>query len=273
MSQGRHSGLRPGLLLSRLALVLACVFLLLPILIVIPLSFGDQRYLAFPQNGPSLRHYQALTVDPWLGSILQSLSIAATVALVSTLLAAMFVTGIWLRRRFGTLLTGVVLLPIIVPQVVSAMSFYYLGAQLGLLDSFAGVAFGHLLMVLPYSVITLLVAYNRIDPAMFRAARSLGASVGRAVYDILLPNLRLGLASSFFMAFLMSWDEVVVTLFISGLDVITLPKRIWDGLRYSLDPAIASVSTTMVALTLIVMVARLILAERTERARRLDPDD
>lgn len=257
----RHSsrpGTGPTRLLSAAALWLTALFLLLPVFVILPLSVGDRRYLSFPQDGLSLRHYQSLLVDPWLGSILKSLAMALIVATLSTILAIVFTTGIWLRRAGTAPLIGLVLLPMIVPQVVSAMSFYFLGAKMGLLDTFPGVALGHLLMALPYSVITMLVAWSRIDPAIFRAARSVGCSLWRAIFDILLPNLRFGLGSSFFIAFLISWDEVVVTLFISGLHVVTLPKRIWDGLRYDLDPAIASVSAVMVILTVAVMVVRLI---------------
>ncbi|TBU86246.1 ABC transporter permease [Phytopseudomonas dryadis] len=248
--------------MSWLTLSLAALFLLLPILVIVPLSFGNQRYLAFPDGDWSLRHYAALLDGAWLSSILQSLGLALAVGVLSTLLAFLFTTGVWLQRRYRLLLIGIVLLPMIVPQVVSAMSIYYLGARTGQLDSLVGVGYGHLMMALPYSVIAMLVAYSRLDTSLYRASRSLGAGLGMTLLRVLLPNVRGGLLGSFFMAFIMSWEEVVVTLFTSGLHVITLPKRIWDGLRYNLDPAIAAVSTVMVVLTLVVMLVRLYLHRR-----------
>lgn len=247
---------------SWVGLVLAAIFLLLPILVIVPLSFGNQRYLAFPDGAWSLRHYLTLFDGAWLVSILQSLGLAVVVGLLSTALAFLFATGIWLQRRHRALLTGIVLLPMIVPQVVSAMSIYYLDARLGLLDSLAGVGFGHLLMALPYSVIAMLVAYTRLDLSLYKASRSLGAGLWSTLWHVLLPNVRGGLLGSFFMGFVMSWEEVVVTLFTSGLNVVTLPKRIWDGLRYNLDPAIAAVSTLMIILTLAVMLLRMAHARR-----------
>lgn len=244
-------------LLSMAGLLLVAGFLLLPVLVIVPLSFGDQRYLAFPEGAWSLRHYAALLDTAWLSSILQSLGLAVVVGAVSTVLAFLFATGIWLEPRHRVLLTAIVLLPMIVPQVVSAMSIYYLGARVQMLDSLIGVGFGHLMMALPYSLIAMLVAYSRLDTSLYKASRSLGAGLGSTIVLVLMPNVRGGLAGSFFMAFIMSWEEVVVTLFTSGLHVITLPKRIWDGLRYNLDPAIAAVSTLMVLITLIVLLGRM----------------
>lgn len=244
-------------LLSFAGLLLAALFLLLPILVIVPLSFGDQRYLAFPDGAWSLRHYLELLNGAWLSSILQSLGLAIAVGVVSTALAFMFATGIWLEPRYRLALISVVLLPMIVPQVVSAMSIYYLGAKVQQLDTLVGVGFGHLMMALPYSLIAMLVAYSRLETSLYKASRSLGAGLWMTIRQVLMPNVRVGMAGSFFMAFIMSWEEVVVTLFTSGLNVITLPKRIWDGLRYNLDPAIAAVSTLMIFITLIVLLVRL----------------
>ena len=249
--------------LSIVAMLLAALFLLLPILVIVPLSFGDQRYLAFPDGAWSLRHYLTLLDTAWLSSILQSLGLAIAVGVVSTVLSFLFATGIWLEPRYRVLLSAVVLLPMIVPQVVSAMSIYYLGAKVKQLDSLIGVGYGHLLMALPYSLIAMLVAYSRLDTSLYKASRSLGAGLGTTMRHVLMPNVRGGLAGSFFMAFIMSWEEVVVTLFTSGLHVITVPKRIWDGLRYNLDPAIAALSTVMVVITLVVLLVRLYRHDHT----------
>jgi putative spermidine/putrescine transport system permease protein len=248
--------------LSMAAMWLAALFLLLPILVIVPLSFGDQRYLSFPDGAWSLRHYLTLLDGAWLSSILQSLGLAVVVGVVSTVLSFLFATGIWLEPRYRVALTLIVLLPMIVPQVVSAMSIYYLGASVKQLDSLIGVGFGHLMMALPYSLIAMLVAYSRLDSSLYKASRSLGAGLGSTIVQVLMPNVRGGLAGSFFMAFIMSWEEVVVTLFTSGLNVITLPKRIWDGLRYNLDPAIAAVSTLMVFITLVVLLVRMYRHDR-----------
>jgi putative spermidine/putrescine transport system permease protein len=252
----------PMTMVSWLAFALIAVFLLLPVVVIVPLSFGAQRYLSFPNGNWSLRHYATLTNPAWIASISQSVGLALCVAIASTVLAFIFVTGVWIRPRFRTPLVAIVLIPMIVPQVVSAMSMYYLGARTATLDTLLGVGYGHFLMAMPYSVISMLVAYSRVDRKIYQASLSLGASVGRTMVSVLIPNVKAGIIGSLAIAFVTSWEEVVVTLFVSGINVVTVPKRIWDGLRYDLDPAVAAISTVMIVITTIVMIVRIFVSRK-----------
>jgi putative spermidine/putrescine transport system permease protein len=234
-------------------------FLVLPVLVVVPMSFTPERFLSFPSTTWSLRHYETLASDPgWIGSLADSLTIASATAVVSTALAVLFATGLWMTRtRAGAVLTALALLPMIAPQVVSAMVVFYVEAKLGILDTRAGLIAGHAVLALPYGILAMLVAVGRLDRRLEQAARGLGASGLGTLWHVVLPNVRTGMAASLILTFIISWEEVVVTLFVTGIDVVTLPKRIWDGLRYNIDPAIAAVSALMMVITLIVVAVRI----------------
>ncbi len=241
--------------LSRSALAAVVAFLLLPLIVILPLSLTPTRYLAFPKGELSLRHYATLLSDPaWLGSGVESLLAALGTAVACTVLAVAFAAGLWIwNSRWSPVLIAVALAPLIAPQVVSAMAVYFLEARLGVLDSRAGVILGHFVIAIPYAVLTMLVAFSRLDRSLERASRSLGAGMGTTFWLVILPNVRFGVLSAAFLAFVISWDEVVVTLFITGIDTVTLPKRIWDGLRYDINPVIAAVSVLMTLVTLAIL--------------------
>lgn len=239
-------------------IVAVITFLLLPLVVIIPLSLTPTSFLSFPTGELSLRHYEALFTDPkWMGSAADSLIVAILSALACTLLSVAMAAGLWLTNtRLAPLFITIALVPIVAPQVVSAMIVYYLEARLGILDSYIGLVVGHCIVALPYAVIAMLVAFSRLGRSLERASRSLGAGTWTTLWRVLLPNVKSGIFGAAFLSFIISWDEVAVTLFISGLNVMTLPKRIWDGLRFDINPVIASVSVVMILLTTAVLIAQ-----------------
>ncbi len=245
-------------------ILVVITFLLLPLIVIIPLSLTPTSYLAFPSDALSLRHYETLFTDPkWLGSAADSLIVAALSALFCTLLSVAMASGLWLMNsRWTPLYVTIALLPIVAPQVVSAMILYYLEARLGILDNYAGLVVGHCIVALPYAVIAMLVAFSRLNRSLERASRSLGADTWTTLWRVLLPNVKSGIFGAAFLSFVISWDEVAVTLFISGLNVMTLPKRIWDGLRFDINPVIASVSVIMIIITTAVLTIQAIRQSR-----------
>lgn len=246
------------------AIVLVITFLLLPLIVIIPLSLTPTSFLSFPTGALSLRHYATLFTDPkWMGSAADSVIVAVLAALCCTLLSVAMTSGLWLMNsRWTPVYVTVALLPIVAPQVVSAMIVYYLEARLGILDSYAGLVVGHCIVALPYAVIAMLVAFSRLSRSLERASRSLGASTWTTLWRVLLPNVRTGIFGAAFLSFVISWDEVAVTLFISGLNVMTLPKRIWDGLRFDINPVIASVSVITIVITTIALIAQTMRSAR-----------
>lgn len=265
------TGLRPGKISTTLA-ALTAVFLLLPLLAVIPVSFTPKRYLSLPKDSWSLRHYEALWTKPeWGEAIGLSLQVGLTAAILSTLLATAFCLGLWMMRpRFGGLLAGIALLPMVAPPVVSALTLYYFlrtvsnWNSLVVYDGWLGVAVAHTVMVVPYAVVIIMVALSQVDRKIDLAARSMGASVPTRIFSVILPNIRFGMVSAFMLSFVLSWDEIGVTLFVTSIKAITLPRRMWMGLRDNVDPAVAALSVVLIVLVTLVILGRLIWQHRSQ---------
>lgn len=261
---------------TRLLATVAMAFMLFPLLTVIPVSFTSKRYLSMPNGSWSLRHYEALLGNPeWMASILQSLGIAFATSLIATALAVSFSLGIWyLRSRLATVLIGLVLLPMAIPPVISALVLYFMETNLGRIapgfgyDTIPGVIIAHVVMVVPYGVVTMLVALSQIDRRIELASRNLGASLMQTTFLVVMPNLKLGIASTALLSFALSWEEVAVTLFITSVDVNTLPRRIWGGLRDNVDPSVAAISVLLIGVTLLVLCTRLLLQYLAARKAR-----
>jgi putative spermidine/putrescine transport system permease protein len=249
------------------AAVVVAAFLLLPLLAVVPISFTAQRFLSMPQGAWSLRHYRELLENPeWGRSILLSLRIGVLSSLIATALATLFALGVWMARpRFATLLVGFVLLPMIVPPVVSAMTLYFLltalsqaGSAIGY-DSWLGVALAHVVMIVPFAVVLILVALAGVDRRIDLAARGLGATLTQRALRVILPNIRFGVLTAALLSFVLSWEEIGVTLFITSVNAITLPRLMWMGVHDNLDPAIAAVSVVLIVLTTLGLIGRMML--------------
>jgi putative spermidine/putrescine transport system permease protein len=246
------------------------LFLIAPLVAVVPTSFTSSSYLSMPTGEWSLRHYRALVDDPqWRQSALLSFSIGVVSSVLATLLAAAFALGLWFQKpRFSAALIGFVMLPMIVPPVVSAITLYFLltsiskvSAALGY-DTWSGVALAHIVMIAPFAVIQMMVALSQVDRRMDMAARGMGASLWQRITLIIVPNVRFGIISALFLCFVLSWEEIGVTLFITSVDAITLPRLIWMGLRDNVDPAVAAVSVLLITGTIVVLAAVLWGRER-----------
>ena len=262
---------RPGPLAVALALLVG-VFLLLPLLAVVPISFTPSRMLSMPQGSLSLTHYRQLIDNPdWLNAIVLSTKIGILTSLISTTLATSFALGIWmLQPRFSQVLVGFVLLPMIVPPVVSAMTLYFLLTGMSQLsqaigfDSVVGVTMAHVVMTVPFAVVMVLVSLAQVDRRIDLAARGLGATVAQRVFHIILPNIRFGVMTAALLVFVLSWEEIGVTLFITSVDAITLPRLMWMGLRDNVDPAIAAISVVLIVITTLVLLIRMAFQRRPE---------
>jgi putative spermidine/putrescine transport system permease protein len=240
------------------------LFLLLPLIAVVPVSFTPARFLSMPTDVWSLRHYQALLDNPaWLQSIWLSLRIGILSSVIATLLALMFSLGIWMFRPwFGSLLFGFVLLPMVAPPVVSAITLYFFLTTLSKVndvvayDTWVGVAIAHAVMIAPFAVVMVTVALAQVDRRIDLAARGFGASVSQRVFKVILPNIKFGIFTAFFLSFVLSWEEIGVTLFITSVDAVTLPRMMWMGLRDNIDPAIAAISVILIVIVITVILVK-----------------
>ena len=255
---------------SPVALVLAALvaaFLLLPLLAVVPISLTPARFLTMPNGELSLIHYRDLIDNPdWGRSILLSLRIGIVSSAAATALALGFALGVWMfQPRLSALLVGFALLPMIVPPVVSAMILYFFLTRLSQVssligyDTWLGVALAHVVMIVPCAIVLILVALAQVDRRIDLAARGLGASVLQRAFRVILPNIRFGVLTAALMAFVLSWEEIGVTLFITSVNAVTLPRLMWMGVHDNIDPAIAAISVVLIVITTIALLARMML--------------
>jgi putative spermidine/putrescine transport system permease protein len=262
--EGSH---RPGFF-ARFSAWLVAIYLVLPIGIVIPVSMTDQRFLSLPKEALSLRHFATVLGSPeWLGSIAQSFWIAVASTLLAVTAGTLCAIGCWrISRRSTDIIRALMLLPIIIPSIVYAIGSYRYFANLDLLDRFLGVVIAHGVTGVPYVVITVSTALAAFDPRLEQAARGMGASLFQTLRWVILPRIAPGIASGAIFAFIHSWDELVIVLFIASRNVFTLPRRIWDGINENLDPAMAAVAVLLVIFTLLLLLLDLALRRRRDAA-------
>jgi putative spermidine/putrescine transport system permease protein len=234
----------------------ALLFLTLPALVALPVSLTPNRYLSMPEDGLSLRHYVSLfDSDTWLSSVWQSLVIALAASALATALGTLCAIGLWrIASRFGEMLRTLLLMPLIIPPIISAMAFYRAWVDLGLLDSYAGMILAHAILATPMVLITVSATLANFDVRLEQASRNLGASVATTIRRVVLPAIRPGVFAGAVFAFIFSWDEIVVALFIAKFRIMTLPRRMWDGIRENTDPTVAAAAVFLVVVTLIALV-------------------
>lgn len=252
---------------STLAVVLAAIvalFMLLPLFAVIPVSFTPTRFLSMPNGNWSWKHYETLITNPaWLQAAWLSIRIGIMSAVISTALALAFALGVWMFRPwFAGLLFGFVLMPMVAPPVVSAITIYFFMTSLSKVNDWVGydtplgVAIAHSVMSAPFAVVLITVALSQVDRRIDLAARGFGASISQRIFRVILPNIRFGLLTAFFLAFVLSWEEIGVTLFITSVNAVTLPRMMWMGLRDNIDPAIASISVILIIIVIAVILTK-----------------
>ena len=211
---------------------------------------------------PCARHL-ALHNPAWLQATLLSIRIALLSAAISTALALAFSLGLWMYRPwFSSLLIGFVLMPMVAPPVVSAITLYFFLTSLSRLnglvgyDTTLGVALAHSVMIVPFAVVLIMVSLAQLDRRIDLAARGFGAGVLQRVFRVIVPNIRFGLMTAFFLAFVLSWEEIGVTLFITSVNAVTLPRMMWMGLRDNIDPAIAAISVVLIVVVIGVILGK-----------------
>jgi mannopine transport system permease protein len=245
----------PGDCIFWLAIGAIVVFLLLPTLIVLPMSIGESPYIEFPPKGFTLRWYVEFFGDAdWIGSILFSLRIAiattAAATVIGTLAAFAMVRG---RLPGSTFVYALTLTPLIVPHIVIAVALFLVFAPIGLTGNFFGFLLAHTSMAVPYVVITVTASLKKFDPTLELAAQSCGASRARAFRSVVLPNIFPGVAAGALFAFLASFDEATVAFFISGVEGKTVTRKMFEDIDYNLTPVIAVAATVMVVVSLSLM--------------------
>jgi len=224
------------------------VFLVLPVTIIFPLSFSASPYLEFPPRGWSLQWYRNYFGRPdWIGATLLSLKVGVATSVLATCIGTLAAFG-FTRRQFRgqNLLLGLVLSPILMPGIVIAVAVYFFYARIGLVGNPLGLVLAHTVLATPFVVLTVTASLKGFDRTLELAGMSLGGSPLYTFVKVTLPLIRAGILSGAIFAFVASFDELIVALFISGTTSVTLPRRMWDGVRVELDPTIAAVAALLV---------------------------
>jgi putative spermidine/putrescine transport system permease protein len=247
---------------------IACVVLMLPIVIVLILSAGDQAYLKFPPSAYSLRWFATFFADPrWQRALLSSVLIAGVACVIATVLG-FFAAYALLRgeMRGKKLLLSFMLLPIIVPQIITAIAMYFMAGPLGLVGNVLWIGICHATIALPIVLLILLAALQGVDVNLERAALSLGSSRFGVFAKVVVPLAFPGILSAALFAFLASFDELIISLFLAGVRSETLPVRIWNSLHLQVEPVIAAVSAFLIGVTgLVLLLDALVRHARTAR--------
>jgi ABC-type spermidine/putrescine transport system permease subunit II len=229
-------------------------FLFLPILVVVPMSFSSARSLRFPPPGLSLRWYAEFFDDPqWLVAMTNSLIVAAASSLLAVALGTLAAYGL-VRGRFrgrGAVEANLVA-PLVVPSVIVAVALYIAFAQVGLLGTYPGLIVAHTLHSAPYVVLVMSVAIASFDERIEQVARSLGAPERTVFLRVLLPNLAPSVFAAWVLAFIASFDEVILTLFLFGNNY-TIPKQMFVRLELRVDPTITAIATMLIAFNVLTL--------------------
>ncbi len=242
-------------------------FLILPMIVIFPVSLTDRYYLSLPQDHLSLEHYgKFFSNEIWLSATGQSLIIAIASTICALILGTLCAIGCWrISSRLSEAVRSFMLLPIIVPTVVQALALYRFWIDLRIVDTYLGVILAHTLVSTPYVVITVSASLATFDVRIEQAARNLGASIWQTIRMVIVPSVMPGVLSGAIFAFTISFDEIVMVLFITSRNIYTLPKRIWNGIQDHLDPTIAAVATMLIVATLLLLLLELWLRQRRRR--------
>ena len=236
--------------------LLICLFLIVPILFIGALSFGSSPWLIFPPPSWTIKWYQQFFSEPrWIDAATTSFQIAVVVMISSVLLGLSASFSI-VRGSFPGkfLLRTLFMTPMILPVVVFSVAIYMLFLRIGLGGTFIGFVIAHTVLAFPFAFISITNSLERFDKSIEDAAILCGASPIQAVIKITLPSIRLGILSAALFSFLISWDEVVVAIFMASPTLQTLPVVIWGALRQELTPTIAAASSLLVLLTLAIII-------------------
>jgi putative spermidine/putrescine transport system permease protein len=242
----------------------AILFLIAPVLLLIPMSLGSAEIIEFPPSKIGIDQYRKFFNHPaWQTAVLNSLQVAVGTSIVSTtigLLASLAL--VWGRFKGKGFINAFILSPMIVPLIVMALAFYISLSKLGMLGTKLGLILAYTPLTLPFSVLPISATLRGFDRSLEHAALNLGASRFQTFIRITFPIIRPGILTGAIFAFVIAFDEVVIALFICGSTAVTLPKKMWDVIRYEIEPMLPAISTLLLLLAVVILVLIGVLQKR-----------
>lgn len=248
---------------------LVFLFLMGPILVVMPLSVSSEPWFTYPLPGLSLRWYEDFVGNErWRFAIENSLIVGVFSTLISTALGTLAALGLSRGNvPWSGLIMSLLISPMVVPVVITAVAMYFGFAYVGLNNTYLGLILAHATLATPFVVITVTATLTGFDHSLTRAAANLGASPWTAFRLVTLPLIAPGVISGALFAFFTSWDEVVVALFLSSPEQRTLPRQMFSGIREQISPTITAVATFLVVVSILLMTTLELLRRRSERLK------
>jgi len=256
-------------------------FLIAPLFVILPLSFNAEQYihfsakmLALDPEGFSLRWYEDMiwgTKNPWGLATKNSLIIAFFATIGSTVLGTVAALGLSSRHMpYKAAFMALLISPMIVPLIISGTAIFFFMAKVGLAATHTGIVLAHIILGTPFVVITVTATLSGFDHSVTRAAASLGSNPVNTFMKVTLPLITPGVISGALFAFVTSFDEVIVVLFLAGLENTTIPIQMWVGLREQLSPTILAVATCLIVMSTLILVSAELLRRRSERIRGIN---
>ncbi|OSQ52580.1 ABC transporter permease [Marivita geojedonensis] len=276
--------LTPGQVLWHYTFRVICgaifVFLITPILVVMPLSFNAEDFftftpemLRFDPEGYSLKHYRDFLTNPeWTSAVKNSLLVAPVATLISVSLGTLAAIGLSQSHVPGKrAIMAILISPMIVPLIISATGMYFFYSKIGLVGTYWGIVLAHAVLGIPFVIITVTATLVGFDRSLTRAAANMGANPVTTFFKVQMPLILPGVISGGLFAFITSFDEVVVVLFIGSAELQTLPWQMFTGLREQISPTILAAATILVAISICLLTAVEILRRRSEKLRGMSP--
>ena len=254
------------------------VFLMFPIIVILPLSFNAGDYFTFSPEmlrldpaGFSLRHYEDFFTNPdWQTALYNSARIAPAATLISVAFGTLAAIGLSQSHiPFRRIIMAILISPMVVPLIISAAGMYFFYSRIGLQGTYFGVVLAHAALGIPFVIITVTATLVGFDRNLTRASASLGAGPIRTFFKVQMPLILPGVISGALFAFITSFDEVVVVLFVGSAGLKTLPWEMFNGLREQISPTILAVATVLVSISILLLATLELLRRRSERLRGL----
>ena len=254
------------------------IYLIAPLFVIFPLSFSHDEFLVFSEemkrldpDGFSTRWYKDMvwgTKNPWGLAAKNSLFIAFFATIGSVIIGTIAAVGLSSRHMpYKGIIMAILISPMIVPLIISGVAIFFFMAKAGLAATYTGIILAHIILGTPFVVITVTATLSGFDHSVTRAAASLGSAPINTFMKITLPLILPGVISGALFAFVTSFDEVVVVLFLAGLENTTIPIQMWVGLREQLSPTILAVATCLIIMSTLILVSAELLRRRSERLR------
>lgn len=251
-------------------------FLILPILVIIPLSFNAEPFFSFTEGmlrldpaAYSLKWYAAIFHSQnWLLAIKNSFFIGICATIIATVLGTIAAMGLASENMpYRRLITAVLLSPMIVPLIIVAAGMFFFYTRFNLVGSYAGLIIAHAALGVPFVIITVTATLTGFDRSLYLAGLSMGASPLKVFRDVVIPLIRPGVISGALFAFVTSFDEIVLVLFLAGPEQGTIPRQMFAGLREQINPTILAVATLLIIVSIFFLAALELLRRRSERIR------